>query len=208
MSHRTLDMSVHDMDNSGINHQWVSDFNADMTHAIVSLVDCASGDGGTLGYAEPMSAAQAQAFMGNLCRRVASGESHVLLGRIGQVPVFLVVLTINGMTNCRHRAELSKGVVHPNFRGRNLVQVAFREVVRRSEQLSIEQLVLDVREGSRAHLLWRRFGFESFGVMPDYARVDGTSYNGHFMVQTVASLRTRVMAQPDRVSKEKDEVHG
>lgn len=195
------------MSNPDVIHQWVSDFDADTSHAIVTLVNCATGDGGTLGYAEPMSLTDATAFIGNLRRRVATGESHVLLGWVGGMPAFLAVLTLNGMTNCRHRAELSKGVVHPNYRGRRFVQIGFRELVRRAEQLGVEQFVLDVREGSRAHLLWQRFGFESFGVMQDYARVRGAKHCGHFMVQTVASLRARLWADLQETVEEKDTAH-
>jgi ribosomal protein S18 acetylase RimI-like enzyme len=195
------------MSDSDVTHQWVTDLDADATRAIVTLVDCASGDGGTLGYAEPMAAVDAQAFVENLRRRVKNGESHVLLGRVGGLPAFLAVLTLNGMPNCRHRAELSKGVVHPDFRGRHFVQLGFREMVRRAQQLGVEQLVLDVREGSRAHQLWQRFGFETFGVLQDYARVGGAIHRGHFMVQTVASLRARLWADTPASTDEKDKAH-
>ena len=52
-------------------------------------------------------------------------------------------------------------------------------------------LVLDVREGTRAHALWERFGFQTYGVLDDYARVNGQRFRGHFMSQTVASLKQR-----------------
>jgi L-amino acid N-acyltransferase YncA len=192
---------------SDVMHQWVSDFDTLTKRAIVALVDCATGDGGTLGYAEPMSAADAQAFTDNLQRRVKSGESHVLLGRVGGQPAFLAILTLSSMTNCRHRAELSKGVVHSDFRGRHLVQIGFREMVRRADQLGVEQLVLDVREGSRAHQLWQHFGFETFGVLQDYARLGDASHRGHFMVQTVASLRARLWADKRASTDGRDRTH-
>ena len=180
------------MSDPDITHEWVSDFSTDTAHAIVGLVDCAAADGGTLGHAERMTAAQARSFIDDLQRRIAAGESHALLGRVRGRPAFLAVLTPDPMPNCRHRAELGKGVVHPEFRGRQLVPLAFLEIVRRAEQLGVEQLVLDVREGTRAHRLWQAFGFATFGVLRDYARVGGASHRGHFMVQTVASLRTRL----------------
>ena len=61
-----------------LTHQWVSDLDADTVHTIITLVNSATGDGGTLGYAEPMSAGDADAFVDGLRRRVAAGESHVL----------------------------------------------------------------------------------------------------------------------------------
>lgn len=188
-------------------HQWVSTFDADTARAIALLVDCAAADGGTLGYSQPMSPNEAESFIAGLERRVCAGEAHVLLGRVGGQPAFLGVLTSNGMTNCRHRAELSKGVIHPQFRGRRFVQLAFQAMVRRAVELGVEQFVLDVREGSRAHVLWQRFGFESFGILPDYARIGGKSHPGHFMVQSVASLSARLSAALHLSTLPTDDTH-
>ena len=84
----------------------------------------------------------------------------------------------------------------PQFRNGQVVKAALREIARHAETLRVEQLVLDVREGSRAHLLWQRFGFRTYGVLEDYARIGGVSHRGHFMVQTTASLRAS-MFRPD-----------
>ena len=195
------------MTDTNITHQWVSKFDADTARAVVSLVDCASSDGGPLGYAQPMSPDEADVFITGLKRRVTTGEAHVLLGRAGVQLAFLGVLTCNGMTNCRHRAELSKGVVHPEFRGRRFVQLAFQEMVRRAADLGVDQFVLDVREGSRAHVLWQRFGFESYGILNDYARIGGKSYPGHFMVQSVASLSAHLSAAHHESTQQKDDIH-
>lgn len=172
--------------------QWVTLFDDEVAAALVSLVDCAVDDGGALGYSEPLTPEEAAAFIANLSRRVGAGEAHVLLGRVSGVPAVMAVLSLNGMHNCRHRAEIGKGIVHPSFRGRRFVELALKQLVKRAESLDIEQLVLDVREGSRAHALWKRFGFSTYGVLHDYARIDGRVHGGHCMVQTVGSLRARL----------------
>jgi ribosomal protein S18 acetylase RimI-like enzyme len=171
---------------------WVTQFDDDARDSIVSLIDLAVRDGGTLGYSSPLDAEEAESFVANLERRVDAGEAHVLLGRAGGVAVMMAVLSLNSMHNCRHRAEISKGVVHPMFRGRRLVELALRKLVERAELFGVEQLVLDVREHSRAHALWMRFGFVTYGVLEDYARVDGQRSRGHFMAQSIASLRSRL----------------
>lgn len=56
----------------------------------------------------------------------------------------------------------------------------------------IELLTLDVREGTRAHRLWQRFGFQTYGVLDDYARVNGVKHRGHYMAQSVQSLAQRL----------------
>lgn len=175
--------------------RWIGSLDVYTAKSVVALVDLASRDGGTLGYPAPMTDAEAEDFVFNLQRRVASGESHVLVGWWGARIAFLVVLSPSGMPNCRHRAELSKGVVHPDYRGRHLVERALAEIVTKAEALQVEQLVLDVREGCRAHRLWQLHGFRTFGVLEDYARVDGTTHRGHFMVQSVPDLRARLQAR-------------
>ena len=178
-----------------VKYGWISGPQDCDGHAIVELINAAVADEGTLGYAAPMTPTEADAYIQGLQLRIASGDCHVFLVRVGDVPAFMVILSVTCMHNCRHRAELSKGVAAPRFRGRGLVELALREIVKRSEMLGVEQLVLDVREGTRAHRLWQRFGFQTYGVLEDYARFCGVSHRGHFMVQTTASLRVRVFPQ-------------
>lgn len=195
------------MNNPDITVQWVSKFDEKIIDAIVSLVNCSTRDGGTLGYASPMAPDESERFVSSLQRRVMTGESHLLLGHVDSAPAFLAVLTPSGMQNCRHRAELGKGVVHPLFRGRRLVEIAFRQLVEHAESLGIEQFVLDVREGSRAHVLWQRFGFSTYGVLDDYARVNGIRHRGHHMVQSVASLRARLSMVENQLNQERERSH-
>ena len=178
-----------------ISTEWVTDSTVATERSLIELVDCATADGGTLGFASPMKEEEAQSFLNGLRHRVADGNAHVLLGTSEGRPVFLAILSLNEMPNCRHRAELSKGVVRPDFRGRHLVEIAFAKIVQRSALLGIDQLVLDVRENSRAHILWQRFGFVTYGVLEDYARVRSEVCRGHFMVQTVKDLRNRLGSQ-------------
>jgi|ERR1017187_497011 ribosomal protein S18 acetylase RimI-like enzyme len=186
---------------------WVTDFTNAIERSIIELVDCATADGGTLGFASPMKDEEAQSFLIGLRHRVASGNTHVLLGTAAGLPVFLAILSLNDMPNCRHRAELSKGVVRPDFRGRHLVEMAFAQIVQRSALLGIDQLVLDVRENSRAHILWQRFGFVTYGVLEDYARVHSEICRGHFMVQTVNALRERLASQTINTTPSKETQH-
>ncbi|CAQ69734.1 GNAT family N-acetyltransferase [Cupriavidus taiwanensis] len=172
--------------------KWLSALADVEAHRIVDLVEGTTLEGATLGYAERMSIDEAEAFIAELSYRIAKGQTLALVGIDGSNLVFFCMMTRNPMPNCRHRAELSKGVVHPDYRGQNIIPHAFREIVLKAESLGIDQLVLDVRAGSRAHLLWQRFGFKSYGVLDDYARVGDEVYRGHFLVQPVCSLRKHV----------------
>ena len=134
--------------------QWNPLLDSETAAAIVALIDSTVADGGMLGHAEPMSVEAASHFITQLGRRIADGDTHLLLGRVANTPTFLAMLNPNSMPNCRHTAELTKGVVHPAWRGRRLVELAFEALVVRADALGIQQFVLDVREGSRAHTFW------------------------------------------------------
>jgi ribosomal protein S18 acetylase RimI-like enzyme len=175
-----------------IHVQWASLIDEDTADGIVSLIDCAVQDGGALGYSAPLTPDEAEGFLDHLQQRIWSGDAHLLLGRAAGAPVMMVVMQLNAMHNCRHRAEICKGIVHPAYRGRGLVEVGIRRVAEKAVALGVEQLVIDVREGSRAHALWRHFGFATYGVLEDYARIAGQRCRGHYMVQDVAALRLRL----------------
>lgn len=159
--------------------------------AIVELLDCAADDGGLLGHTQPMNPAQAEAFKRALRWTLPTGEAHALLGTVEEELIFFCLMTPSPMPTCRHRAELSKGMLHPDYRRQRLLARVLKEVLRKADALQVEQLVLDVREASHAHQLWQRLGFETYGVLDDYARVNGQRHRGHFMSQTVAGLRQR-----------------
>jgi ribosomal protein S18 acetylase RimI-like enzyme len=177
-------------------HDWPDQIDDRVAAELIGLLNSTVADGGTLGYEQVLTPHQEVQFIAGLRVGIASGRTHLLLGRVDGRPAFMAMLHLNGMANCRHRAELAKGVVHPDFRGQHLVPLAFREIVRLAERLAVEQLVLDVRENTRAHRLWQFFGFETYGVLEDYARVGGEVHRGHFMAQAVRSLRRRVAASP------------
>lgn len=174
--------------------RWLRQIDADTAQQIVELINSTVEDGGTLGYERVMTPEQGVEFSLSLQSRLQEGGTHALLGSNGYEPVCFVMLSQSGMPNCRHIGNLSKGVVHPRHRGHGVVPRAFREIVVMARTLGIELLTLDVREGSRAHRLWSTLGFASFGVLNDYARVNGVSHRGHYMMQRVDDLAARLNA--------------
>lgn len=180
------------MKQDSVTYQWINGVDQQVAGDIVLLINCSVADGGTLGYEHPMNADDESRFIAGLREDLSSGRTRLLLGRADFGPAFMAQVHLNRMANCRHRAELSKGVVHPAYRGMNLVKTAFEEIVLLAESLGIQQLTLDVREGTRAHRLWQLFGFETYGVLEDYARAGGVTHRGHFMVQAVEALRQKL----------------
>lgn len=172
--------------------QWLNQTDSTVAADIMNLINSTVGDGGVLGYEQEMSVDQGVDFTAALQARIQGGDTYALLGCAPAGPACLVIVSRSSMPNCRHIADLSKGVVHPAHRGSGLVARAFVEIVRLCQAKGIELLTLDVREGTRAHRLWQRFGFQTYGVLEDYARVNGVKHRGHYMAQSVASLALRL----------------
>lgn len=172
--------------------QWLQRADRTVALDIMKLINSTVEDGGVLGYEQAMSVDQGVDFAAALQARIEGGHTYALLGRAPAGPACLVILSRSSMPNCRHIADLSKGVVHPDYRGSGLVARAFAEIVRLCQAKGIELLTLDVREGTRAHRLWQRFGFQTYGVLDDYARVNGVKHRGHYMAQSVQSLAQRL----------------
>jgi GNAT superfamily N-acetyltransferase len=185
---------------SNLELHWNPDLTTDFGRNIVSLINATVTDGGTLGFIEPLDAEQAQHFLSALSRKIKQGETHALYAAAEGEPVFFVLLNLSSMPNCRHSAELAKGVVSPHFRGRGLVQAAFKSLISRARSLGVEQFVLDVRAHSRAHQVWEYFGFKTWGVLEDYVRINGQRHAGHYMAQSVDALAERIAYQREETT--------
>ena len=176
---------------------WNPVFTGVVGAGLVGLINATVTDGGTLGFAEVLTAEAAERLLLGLNRKILEGDAEALYATLDAEPAFFVMINLSGMPNCRHSAELVKGVVAPRLRGQHLPRAAFRALVERARALGIEQFVLDVREGTRAHALWSHYGFKTWGVLPNYARVDGKTYAGHYMAQSVEALAAVIGYQQD-----------
>ena len=119
-------------------------------------------------------------------------DGHLLIGTVKGKIVLTCLLRQQSFQTMRHMADLQKGTIDRAYRGKGLLKDALRHIVERSEQIGVQRLTLDVREGSAAHRLWSHWGFETFGVLRDYSRYEGYSYPGHFMHQSVSDLDKRL----------------
>ena len=79
---------------------WNPPLEGDVARAVVYLVNSTADDGGTLGHAEPMTEPAALGFLGQLNRALEAGDTQLLLGLVGAVPTFMVMMTQSRMPNC------------------------------------------------------------------------------------------------------------
>jgi ribosomal protein S18 acetylase RimI-like enzyme len=100
---------------------------------------------------------------------LASGDNQLLVAwQAGEI-VATVMLGFSSMPNGRHRAEISKLLVHPRARRQGIA----RRLMLRAEQLAQQQgktlLVLDTRSGDVASALYLSLGWQVAGSIPYYA---------------------------------------
>lgn len=159
--------------------------------ALWRLLCRTSEDNAILGIDDSATESAQNSYLKQLKQTLNCG-GQLLIGSIhGRLVVSCVMKPQTLPTTC-HLAELMKGTIAPEYRGQGLLEEALRQITDRARQLGISRLTLDVREGSMAHRLWEHWGFETFGVLEDYARYAGQSFRGHYMQQAVDDLAIRV----------------
>jgi ribosomal protein S18 acetylase RimI-like enzyme len=101
---------------------------------------------------------------------VEAGARRLLIARLEDHIVGAVQLNLDSPPNQRHRAEVSKLLVHPEARRRGIA----RALMTALEKIAVAEgrtlLTLDTRRGDAAEPLYRSLGYVIAGVIPRYAR--------------------------------------
>ena len=138
-------------------------------------------DGASVGFIDAEDDEVMVRFWQQRIASITSGDSELLVARQHGRIVATVILSRSGMPNGRHRAEISKLLVHPQARRQGVA----RELMQRAEQRARAQgktlLVLDTRSGDVASDLYRSLGWQVAGSIPCYAEstagvLDATTY--------------------------------
>ncbi len=155
-----------------------------VTRLAAVLADCVDG-GASIGFLAPFPTDRAEAWWEDV---LADPDTltWVALDDDGAV-VGCVRLQLGTPANGRHRAEVSKLLVHRDARGRGvasaLMQRAEEEAARRGRTL----LLLDTQSGSPAERLYVRQGWSVVGVVDDYAALpDGRLAGTTIMAKRLA----------------------
>lgn len=175
---------------TAITTEWPTIVDAGMQGELVALINRVLEKETTIGFPGPLPPAQAWALMADMAAAVASEKKHVLLFRAADRSIIgHVLFTQSALPNCRHIGEVSRVFIHPEQRGVHIIKLGLNAVLDKADKLGIENIQLDVRAHTPIHRLWQSLGFLSIGIMKDYARVDGQSFDGCFMYQSVVELK-------------------
>ncbi len=130
------------------------------------LVDCVAG-GASVGFVAPFGHDEAQSWWRSALADPGT-VTWVAREDSGRV-VGVVRLVLAGQANGRHRAEVSKLLVHRDARGLGCAGLLMSAVEDGALSLGRTLLTLDTQTGSVAEGLYSRRGWKVVGVIDDYA---------------------------------------
>lgn len=158
--------------------------------------------GASVGFELPCPHEEARAFWLGLHGAVERGERRlfVVRGEDGRIDGTLQLVPA-GMPNSRHRAELSKMLVHPRARSQGLAQALILHAEATARLLGRTLLVLDTCSGEPAERMYLKLGYERCGEIPQFAAMpDGRLGATTFMYKLLPLVAAADPGEPDSVA--------
>ncbi len=133
--------------------------------------------GASIGFLNRISYDEAKAYWQD--REPQLGQSIILLvAEVDGCIVGTVQLELSDKSNARHRAEVQKLMVDPEYRKQGVAQKLLEQLEQEALLRRLHLLVLDTETNSPAEFLYRRVGWSHAGDIPNYALTpDGKLHN-------------------------------
>jgi len=142
---------------------------------LVELLRDSVDTGASVGFLPPLQRAEARAYWEDVVAAVGAGSHSLALATVDGRAAGTAQLVEAGKANARHRAEVSKVLVHSAFRRRGIGAALLCALEARARERGKRTLVLDTLEGDSGEQLYQSLGWIRAGVIPEYAQVaDGS----------------------------------
>ena len=132
------------------------------------LQDAVHG-GASIGFLAPLLPETAERYWEQVLQQAQERTRLLLAVREGYEVVGAVQLALATPQNGRHRAEVQKLFVHTAHRRRGIAKVLLAALETAAREAGRTLLVLDTTTGSDAAKLYPQLGYQSAGVIPQYA---------------------------------------
>jgi GNAT superfamily N-acetyltransferase len=132
------------------------------------LADCVAG-GASVGYMAPFSHEDARAVFEVYARDAEEGRRIILGAFLDGDLVGTAQLVLAVPPNQPHRAEVARVLVHRSARRRGIANRLMEQLEQEARAEGRTLLVLDAVTGGDAARLYDRLGWNTVGVIPDYA---------------------------------------
>ncbi|MCG8560443.1 MAG: GNAT family N-acetyltransferase [Hyphomicrobiales bacterium] len=126
--------------------------------------------GAAINFVLPYTEDDGRAFWtGKVLPGVRQGVRSVLVAWVGGRIAGSVQLDTDTPPNQPHRAEVSKLMVHPEFRRQGIARTLMVELERLAGRQGRSLITLDTRTGDHAEPLYASLGYRTVGVIPGYS---------------------------------------
>jgi ribosomal protein S18 acetylase RimI-like enzyme len=155
---------------------------------LAEVLQDAVESGASIGFLPPFPQAEALDYWMSVRDAVTSGRRLVLAAFEGERLVGAVQLDLESRRNGLHRAEVMKLCVHRQSRRRGIGLQLMKLAEQTARVRGRTLLVLDTRRYDDAERLYRRLGYESAGIIPQYALgADGRLHDTVFFYKRLSS---------------------
>jgi GNAT superfamily N-acetyltransferase len=140
---------------------------------LVAIVDA----GASVGYLPPLDIETARSYW----RGIVQPDIVLFLAEIDGQIAGTVQLESARKANARHRAEVNRLLVAPDFQRRGVGRVLMEALESHARSIGRTLLHLDSREGDRSNDFYRSLGWTEAGTIPMWAmsaegKLEGTSF--------------------------------
>jgi GNAT superfamily N-acetyltransferase len=132
------------------------------------LVGCVDA-GASVSFLPPLSLDTARGFWRKVSGEVAMGNRLLLVAWVDGRMAGTVQLDLATPANQRHRADLAKLLVHPEFRRQGIGRALMQRAEQAARGIGRTLLTLDTRAGDAGEALYRELGWQQGGRIPGYA---------------------------------------
>ena len=132
------------------------------------LADCVEG-GASVGYMAPFSQADAREAFEVYAQEAEDGRRIILGAFVDGSLIGTAQLVVAVPPNQPHRADVARVLVHRSARKRGIAQRLMENLEQEARAEGKTLLVLDAVTGGDAARLYERLGWNTVGVIPDFA---------------------------------------
>ena len=145
----------------------------ELIHMLKLTVD----NGASIGWLAPLPEDEAKRYWLSVQTQVSEGNKILLVAQQGETLVGSVQLALETRANGNHRGEVQKLMVHMDYRRQGIARQLMQALDTAAIEAKLSLLVLDVRKGDPAEMLYRKIDYVHVGDIPDYARSNETEYD-------------------------------
>lgn len=133
------------------------------------ILSDAVNSGAGVSFMLPFSETQGAAYWTNQQAAVDAGAKFVFAALDGEMIAGTVTLDKAWPPNQPHRADISKMLVHRDYRRRGVGKLLLAALEAKARHLQLSLLTFDTVANSPAEAFYRNLGFTCIGYIPDYA---------------------------------------